>query len=101
WHLALWRCDEVAIHGIPVSPQPDSSVMDGADAESVGTTAESVVAGVASRVPLPGVEAICFDINLLSRVFSKRLHTIKCIPPRLRLGFAKLFRSYLDNVLVC
>ncbi|GJX99517.1 hypothetical protein Tco_0356536 [Tanacetum coccineum] len=71
----MWRCDEVAIHSIPVPPQPDSSVMDGADAEYVGTTTEFVVAGVASRVPLPGVKAICFDINLLSRVFSKRFET--------------------------
>ncbi|GJV38184.1 hypothetical protein Tco_1410661 [Tanacetum coccineum] len=73
----MWRCDEVAIHSIPVPPQPDSSVMDGADAEYVGTTTESVVAGGASRVPLPGVEAICFDINLLSRDYKTEYKKVK------------------------
>ncbi|GJW81674.1 hypothetical protein Tco_0145649 [Tanacetum coccineum] len=71
-------CDVVAIHGIPVPPRPDFS-----------------------RVPLTGVESICFDINLLGRVFLKKLCMFKRIPPRLRLGFAKIFRSALDNVLVC
>ncbi|GJV17233.1 hypothetical protein Tco_1362556 [Tanacetum coccineum] len=96
-------CDVVAIHGIPVPPRPDLCVMDGADAQYYGTltTVESAVDGVSSRVPLTGVESICFDINLLGLVFSKKLCTFKRIPPRLRLGFAKIFHSALDNVLIC
>ncbi|GKF34788.1 hypothetical protein Tco_0107988, partial [Tanacetum coccineum] len=57
------------------------------------------VDGADSQVPSLGVDPICFDINLLNRIFSKNLRTVKCIPPRLRLGFAKLFCSALDKVL--
>ncbi|GJV84784.1 hypothetical protein Tco_1524682 [Tanacetum coccineum] len=60
---------------------------------------EAVVDGVISEVPLLGVKSICFNINLLSRIFLKKLRMIKYIPPRLQLGFAKLFSSALDNVL--
>ncbi|PWA66991.1 hypothetical protein CTI12_AA321630 [Artemisia annua] len=91
--------DEVAIYGIPVPPRPVLNVVDGVVVESASTLAtdETVVEGSASVLPLLGVEPTCFDIELLSRVFSKKLHTVKCIPPRLRLGFAKIFRSALDK----
>ncbi|GKE45000.1 putative reverse transcriptase domain-containing protein, partial [Tanacetum coccineum] len=90
-----------AIHGIPVPPRPDLSVIDGVDVESTDSSAEcAIIDRVAYRVPLPGVESVCFDINLLSQVFSKKLRIVKCIPLRLQLGFAKLFRSALDKVLV-
>ncbi|GJS21970.1 hypothetical protein Tco_0450602 [Tanacetum coccineum] len=65
----------VVIHGILVPPRPD--------------------------VPLPDVNSNCFDINLPSRVFSKKLRMIKCIPPKMRLEFANIFRSALKNVLGC
>ncbi|GJY65899.1 putative reverse transcriptase domain-containing protein [Tanacetum coccineum] len=91
--------EEVAIFGIHVPPRPDLSVV---GCTSTGTipTNEAVVDGAVSQVHSLGVESICFDINLLSRVFSKKMRTVKCIPPRLRLGFAKIFCSALDNVLV-
>ncbi|PWA62507.1 hypothetical protein CTI12_AA360760 [Artemisia annua] len=95
--------DEVAIYGIPMSRRPVLNVGDSDADESVGTLAidEAVVEGANFLMPSLSVESACFDINLLSRVFSKKLHTVKCIPPRLRLGFAKLFRNALDNVLAC
>nr|GEW02087.1 hypothetical protein [Tanacetum cinerariifolium] len=90
---------EVTIFGIPVPTRPDLSVVDNT---STGTlpSDEAVVDGAVSEVHSLGVESICFDINLFSRVFSKKLRMVKCIPLKLRLGFAKLFRSALDNVLV-
>ncbi|GJW41559.1 hypothetical protein Tco_0067404 [Tanacetum coccineum] len=91
--------EEVAIFGIPMPPRPDLSVV---GCTSTGTipTNEAVVDGAVCQVHSLGVESICFDINLLSHVFSKKIHTVKCIPPRLRLRFAKIFCSALDNVLV-
>ncbi|GJT72809.1 hypothetical protein Tco_1032095 [Tanacetum coccineum] len=78
----------------------DLSVVNESTTEPVDTLAtvdvESVVDGGASQVPLPGVEPNCFDINLFNR-----LRMIKCIPLKLRLGFAKIFRSALENVLRC
>nr|GEZ97617.1 hypothetical protein [Tanacetum cinerariifolium] len=90
--------DEVTIYGIPVPPKPGLSVV---DCTTVGSLRayKAIVDGDNSQVPSLGVESICFDIDLLSRVFSKKLRTVKCIPPRLRLGFAKLFCSVLNNVL--
>nr|GEU30353.1 hypothetical protein [Tanacetum cinerariifolium] len=95
--------DVVKIHGILVPPKPDLSVVDGAVTESADTlaTVESVINGGVSQVPLLGVESNCFDINLLTRGFSNKLCTIKCIPPKLRLGFAKIFCSALENVPGC
>ncbi|PWA64162.1 hypothetical protein CTI12_AA347150 [Artemisia annua] len=92
--------DDVAIYGIPVPPRPVLNTVEGI-VEPVGTLAtyEFVVEGSASVMSSLGVESTCFDINLLDRVFSRKLRTVKCIPPRLRLGFAKLFRSALDKVL--
>ncbi|GJR22593.1 hypothetical protein Tco_0971120 [Tanacetum coccineum] len=92
--------EEVAIIGIPVPPRPDLSVVDSTSPGTLPTDSEAFVDGAVSQVHSLGVESICFDINLLSRVFSKKLRTVKCIPPRLRLGFAKLFCGALDNVLV-
>ncbi|PWA91448.1 hypothetical protein CTI12_AA093400 [Artemisia annua] len=95
--------DEFAIYGIPVPLRPVLNVVDGVAVESASTldTDKAVVEGVASVLPSLGIEPTCFDIDLLSSVFSKKLRTVKCIPPRLRLGFAKIFRSALDKVIAC
>nr|GEY06032.1 chromo domain-like protein [Tanacetum cinerariifolium] len=73
--------DDIAIHGIPVPARPELGMLDGTIAEAIGTlaTSRTVVDGVDSHVLLPGVESTCFGIDLLSRVFSKKLRTIKCI----------------------
>nr|GEZ34997.1 hypothetical protein [Tanacetum cinerariifolium] len=75
--------DEVAIYGIHVPPKPGLSVV---DCTTIGTlrTDKAIIDGDNSQVPSLGVESICFDIILFSRVFSKKLHTVKCIPPRWR-----------------
>ncbi|PWA82649.1 Chromo domain-like protein [Artemisia annua] len=95
--------DEVAIYGIPVPLRPISNMVNGVAVELASTlaTVEDVVEGTTSVMHSRSVEPTCFDIDLLSRVFSKKLRTVKCIPPRLRLGFAKIFRSALDKVLAC
>ncbi|PWA81068.1 hypothetical protein CTI12_AA191930 [Artemisia annua] len=97
----IWLC--VAIYGIPEPLRPVLNVADGVVVESDSTldTNEAVVERVASLLTSLGVEPTCFDIDLLSRVFSNKLHTVKCIPPRLRLGFAKIFCCALDKVLAC
>ncbi|GJZ69890.1 putative reverse transcriptase domain-containing protein [Tanacetum coccineum] len=93
--------EEVAIIGIPVPPRPDLCMVDSTSPGTLRTDSEAFVDGVVSQVVHSlGVESICFDINLLSRVFLKKLRIVKCISPRLRLGFAKLFCGALENVLV-
>ncbi|PWA51253.1 hypothetical protein CTI12_AA465710 [Artemisia annua] len=86
--------DEVAIYGIPVPPRPGLDMVDGVVIEQYGTLASDEVV-----VEVDDVGSSCFDINLLDQVFAKKMHTVKCIPPRLWLVFAKLFRCALDNVL--
>ncbi|PWA64211.1 hypothetical protein CTI12_AA346090 [Artemisia annua] len=78
----------------PSSVRPDLDMVGGVVNEQSGTLASDEVV-----VEVDDVGSSCFDINLLDRFFAKKLHTVKCIPPRLRLGFAKLFRCALDNVL--
>ncbi|GJR09741.1 RNA-directed DNA polymerase, eukaryota, reverse transcriptase zinc-binding domain protein [Tanacetum coccineum] len=95
----IWLCGSCD-SGIPVLLRPDLSVVDSTSAGILPTDSEAFVDEAIFQVHSLGVESICFDINLLSRVFSKKLRTVKCIPPRLRLGFAKLFCGALDNVLV-
>ncbi|GKB24524.1 hypothetical protein Tco_0863925 [Tanacetum coccineum] len=69
--------EEVAIFGIPVPSRPDLSVVNSTSACTLPTNNEDVVDRAISRV-----ETICFDINLLSRILSKKLCTVKCIPLR-------------------
>nr|GEW46054.1 hypothetical protein [Tanacetum cinerariifolium] len=73
--------DEVAIYDIHVPPKPGLSVV---DCTIVGTlrTDKAIIDGDNSQVPSLGVESICFDIILFSRVFSKKLRMVKFIPPR-------------------
>nr|GEV56662.1 integrase, catalytic region, zinc finger, CCHC-type, peptidase aspartic, catalytic [Tanacetum cinerariifolium] len=75
-----------------VLTRSDLSVTDGDNAESSGilTIVESSGDWVTSRVPLPGVESIGFDINVLSRVSSKKMSMVKCIPHRLGLVVDRL-----------
>ena len=40
-----------------------------------------------------------FDIDLLGCVFPKSFGTVKIIPPKRRLGFARVFLQALDAVL--
>nr|GFA68847.1 chromo domain-like protein [Tanacetum cinerariifolium] len=61
---------EVAIFGILVPTRPDLSVVDNTSAVTLHSD-EAVVDGAISKMHSLGVESICFDINLLSRVFSK------------------------------
>lgn len=51
------------------------------------------------QVLLAGDVPVGFDISLLDRVFSKKLRTVKSIPPKLRPSFAKVFLIALDLVL--
>lgn len=92
--------DEVAIYGIHMPLRPALNSVEGSVVdESVGTLGvEKVAEGAASVMPPLSVESN-FDLNLLDRVFTKKLRTVKCIPPRARLGFAKLFRRMMDKVL--
>ncbi|PWA52803.1 hypothetical protein CTI12_AA449230 [Artemisia annua] len=96
------RYDEVAIYGIPVPLRPTlNAVEERVAGESVGIpTVDRVIEGVATGMPSLDVEPT-YDLTLLDRVFAKKLRTVKCIPPRARLGFAKLFRGMLDKVLAC
>ena len=40
-----------------------------------------------------------FDLPLLDPLFSKRLRTVKTIPPKCRLGFSRVFKGALDKVI--
>ena len=75
--------DEVAIYGIPMPLRPVLNVVDSAVTEVSGTLAtdDVVVEGAVSVMLIHRVDSTCFDINLLGRVFSKKLRTVK--PPRL------------------
>ena len=92
--------DELAIHGIPMPLRPGMNIVkDYVIGGSVGTSVgDKIGEGSGSEVPLLDAES-SFDINLLDRVFSMKICTVKCIPPRARLGFAKIFREALDKVL--
>ena len=96
------RFDEIAIYGIPVPVKPALNIVEeSVDGESDGTlVVDKVIEGAASEMPSPGAEPT-YDLTLLDRVFSKKLRTVKRIPPRARLGFAKLFRGALDKVIAC
>ena len=90
----------MAIYGIPVPLRPALNIGEGVVDEVDGTlVTDKVVEGAAPMMTSLGAESTCFDVNLLNRLFSKKIRTMKCIPPKARLGFAKLFRSALDMVL--
>jgi hypothetical protein len=94
------RFDEVAIYGIPVPLRPALNVVeDRGDGES-DPTVDRVIEGVSDGIPSRDVEPT-YDLALLDQVFAKKLRTVKCIPTRARLGFAKIFRRALDKVLAC
>jgi hypothetical protein len=42
---------------------------------------------------------IGFDLHLLDALLSKGLHTVKSIPPKCRLGFARVLKGALDKVI--
>ena len=42
-----------------------------------------------------------FDVDILGSVFLTPLQTVKSIPPKLRLGFARVFLQTLDMVIAC
>ncbi|KAL8127113.1 hypothetical protein AgCh_014143 [Apium graveolens] len=48
-----------------------------------------------------GLDSISFDVDLLDKFLSSQRRTVKCIPSKLRLGFARIFLSALDKVLAC
>ena len=87
--------DELAIHGIPMPLRPALNIVDDSIVgESGGTLdGDKIVKGASPEMPPPSVES-SFDINLLDRVFSKKICMVKCIPPRARLGFTKTFRGH-------
>ena len=41
----------------------------------------------------------CFDLPFLDTLFSKRLRTVKSIPPKCRLGISRVFKEALDKVI--
>ncbi|KAK9725554.1 hypothetical protein RND81_05G153200 [Saponaria officinalis] len=45
-----------------------------------------------------GVEPVGWTISLLDRLFSLRLRSVKSIPPKCRLGFARVLKGALDGV---
>ncbi|KAL8103791.1 hypothetical protein AgCh_028116 [Apium graveolens] len=48
-----------------------------------------------------GLDSISFDVDLLDKFLSSQRCMVKCIPSKLRLGFARIFLSALDKVLAC
>lgn len=71
--------DDLAIHGIPI-PLSLNVVEDSTVGESGGTLdGDKIIEGASPEMPPPGVES-SFDLNLLDRVFSKKICTVKCIP---------------------
>ena len=79
--------DDVAIHGIthPIVPAYASGVVD--EAPFLGPSIGCLSSG--------------FDVDLLDRVFLKPFRAVKSIPPKLRLGFARIFLHAFDAVLAC
>ena len=77
--------DDDAIYGIPRPLVP-------ASVSSVANAAPTM--GCSTGYLSPG-----FDVDLLGRVFLKPFQTVKSIPPKLRLGFARVFLQALDAVL--
>ena len=89
--------NDVAICGIPT---PSRLVLTGAVSDSVGSSGVGGAVGPVASSVRSG-DPFCFDFDLIDRVFAKKMRTVKCIPPKLRLGFARIFLSALDKVLAC
>ena len=79
--------DDEAIYGIPRPLAPVCASFEDGEASSSGSSS--------------GCLSPCFDVYLLGCVFLKSCRTVKSIPPKLRLGFVRVFLYALDAVLAC